>query len=159
MMTNVQFYRLISGALVPIYSGIVRKHFASIITLNNCEIITETRISIFRWLSCCCRRRLCLSSQLSSSTPLHVLFSLQTLPLAPQTFPCVTLNPEPCQLQDYSLLISFLICSLVFLFGSTLNEYQYDGKVIAGEKAVSLRPYRIEPEKVYLCTLLKLQFG
>ena len=43
-------------------SRIVRKHFASVMTLNNCEIITETRNFIFRWRSRWCRRRLCLSS-------------------------------------------------------------------------------------------------
>jgi len=45
-------------------SRIVRTHFASAMTLNNCDIIEETRTYIFRWRFCR-RRRLCLSSLLS----------------------------------------------------------------------------------------------
>lgn len=36
-----------------------------------------------------------------------------------------------------SFCISFLISSLVFILRSSLNESQYDGKVIDGEEAVS----------------------
>ena len=43
-------------------SRIVRTHFASVMPLNNCEIIAETRSYIFRWRSRCGRHRLCLSS-------------------------------------------------------------------------------------------------
>ena len=43
-------------------SRIVRTHFASAMTLDNCDIIEETRSCIFRWRSRCRRRRLCLSS-------------------------------------------------------------------------------------------------
>ena len=44
-------------------SRIVRTHFSSIMTLNNCEIIAETRSYIFRWRSRFRRRRrVCLSS-------------------------------------------------------------------------------------------------
>jgi len=51
-------------ALVPIFFNcrIVRTHFASVMTLNNCEIIAETWSYIFRWHSRCCQRHLCLSS-------------------------------------------------------------------------------------------------
>ena len=37
-------------------------HFSSMMTLNNWKMITETRSCIFRWRSCCHRRRVCLSS-------------------------------------------------------------------------------------------------
>ena len=43
-------------------SRIVRKHFASLMTLNNWEMITETRSYIFRWRSRCRRRRVCVNS-------------------------------------------------------------------------------------------------
>ena len=46
-------------------SRIVRTHFWSIMTLNNWKMIAETRSHIFRWRSCFCRRRVCLSSLLS----------------------------------------------------------------------------------------------
>ena len=36
-----------------------------------------------------------------------------------------------------SFCISFLISTLVFILRSSLNESQYDGKVIDGEEAVS----------------------
>lgn len=39
--------------------------------------------------------------------------------------------------QTTSFCISFLISSLVFILRSSLNESQYDGKVIDGEEAVS----------------------
>ena len=39
---------------------IVRTNFASLMTLNNCENLAETRSYIFRWRSRCCRRGLCL---------------------------------------------------------------------------------------------------
>ena len=43
-------------------SRIVRTHFASVMTLNNCEIIAEMQSYIFRWRSRCRRCRICLSS-------------------------------------------------------------------------------------------------
>ena len=43
-------------------SRIVRTHFSSKMTLNNCEIIAETGSYIFRWRSRFRRRRVCLSS-------------------------------------------------------------------------------------------------
>ena len=43
-------------------SRIVRTHFSSKMTLNNCEIIAETGSYIFRWRSRFSRRRVCLSS-------------------------------------------------------------------------------------------------
>ena len=46
-------------------SRIVTTHFASIMTLNNWEMITETWSYIFRWRSRCCRRRVCVNSLLS----------------------------------------------------------------------------------------------
>ena len=49
---------------VQFNSRIVRTHFASAMTLNNCDIIEETRSYIFRWRSRCRWRRLCLSSLL-----------------------------------------------------------------------------------------------
>ena len=42
-MTNVQFCLLISEALVPINSRIIRGHFANIMTLNKWEMIAEKR--------------------------------------------------------------------------------------------------------------------
>ena len=47
-----------------------------------------------------------------------------------------------------SFCISFLISSLVFILRSSLNESQYDGKVIDGEEAVSKAT--IEPHKTHL---------
>ena len=44
-------------------SRIVRTHFASVMTLNNWEMIAETRSYTFRWCSRCCRHRVCLNSQ------------------------------------------------------------------------------------------------
>ena len=46
-------------------SRIVLTHFARVMTLNNGEIIAETRSYIFRWRFRSHRRRLCLSSLLS----------------------------------------------------------------------------------------------
>ena len=43
-------------------SRIVRTYFASVMTLNNWEMIPETRSYSFRWRSRCRRRRVCLSS-------------------------------------------------------------------------------------------------
>ena len=43
-------------------SRIVRTHFSSIMSLNNCKMIAETRSHIFRWRSRFRRRRVCLSS-------------------------------------------------------------------------------------------------
>ena len=45
-------------------SRIVTTQFASVMTLNNWEMITETRSYIFRWRSRFRRRRVCLCSQL-----------------------------------------------------------------------------------------------
>ena len=47
-----------------------------------------------------------------------------------------------------SFCISFLISSLDFILRSSLNESQYDGKVIDGEEAVSKAT--IEPHKTHL---------
>ena len=52
-------------------SGIVRTHFASVMTLNNCDIIEETRSYIFRWRSRCRRSRLCLSSLIAHMIARH----------------------------------------------------------------------------------------
>ena len=49
------------------HSKIVRTHFASAMTLNNCEIIEETQSYIFRWRSRLRQRRLCLSSLMKIS--------------------------------------------------------------------------------------------
>ena len=49
-------------------SRIVRTHFSSLMTLNNWNMIIETRSYIFRWRSCFRRRRVCLSSLMSSQT-------------------------------------------------------------------------------------------
>ena len=45
-------------------SRIVGTHFASVMTLNNWEIIAETRSYIFRWCSRYRRRRVCVNSLL-----------------------------------------------------------------------------------------------
>ena len=42
-------------------SRIVETHFASVMTLNNWEMIAETRSYIFRWRSRCRRQRVCQS--------------------------------------------------------------------------------------------------
>ena len=47
-------------------SRIVRTHFASVMTLNNWEMITETRSYMFRCRSRCCRRRVCVNSLVNS---------------------------------------------------------------------------------------------
>jgi len=47
-----------------INSRTVRRHFSSIMTLNNWKMIAEKRSYIFRWRSRFCRRRVCLSSLL-----------------------------------------------------------------------------------------------
>ena len=47
-------------------SRIVRTHFASAMTLNNCDIIEERRSYIFSWRSRGRRSRLCLSSLMMS---------------------------------------------------------------------------------------------
>ena len=46
-MMNVQFCLLTPEALVQFNSWIVRTHFASIMTLNNGEMIAETQSYIF----------------------------------------------------------------------------------------------------------------
>ena len=48
-------------ALVPFNSWIVRTHFATVMTLDNSEMIAETRSYIFRWRSRCRRLRLCVN--------------------------------------------------------------------------------------------------
>ena len=50
--------------LIP--GQLVRTHFASAMTLNNCDIIEQTRSYIFRWSSRGRRCRLCLSSLIKS---------------------------------------------------------------------------------------------
>ena len=50
-------------------SRIVRTHFSSIMTLNNCKMIAERRSYIFRWRSCFRRRRVCLSYLLPYERP------------------------------------------------------------------------------------------
>ena len=45
-------------------SRIVKTHFASIVTLNNSEMIAETWSYIFRWRSRCHRRHVCINSLL-----------------------------------------------------------------------------------------------
>ena len=63
MMTKLSFDGLlISEAL---NSRIVRTYFAIIMTLNNWDTIKETRSYIFRWLSRCRRRRVCLNFLIS----------------------------------------------------------------------------------------------
>ena len=49
-----------------INSRTVRRHFSSIMALNNWKIIAEERSYIFRWRSRFRRRRVCLSSLLAS---------------------------------------------------------------------------------------------
>ena len=44
----------------------VRTHFATVMALNNWEMIAETRSYIFRWRSRCRRRRVCVNSLLGS---------------------------------------------------------------------------------------------
>ena len=41
---------------------IVTTHFATVMTMNNSEMTAETRSYIFRWLSRCRRRRVCVNS-------------------------------------------------------------------------------------------------
>ena len=48
MMTKAQFFLLISEALLQFNSRIVTTHLASVMTLNNREMITGTRSYIFR---------------------------------------------------------------------------------------------------------------
>ena len=47
-------------------SRIVGTHFATVMTLNNWEMITETRSYIFRWRSRCRPRRVCVNSLINS---------------------------------------------------------------------------------------------
>ena len=56
-----------------ITSRTVSRHFSSI-TLNNWKMIAETRSYIFRWCSLFHRRRVCLSSLLTQTTFLPILF-------------------------------------------------------------------------------------
>ena len=48
-------------------SRIVRTHFASVMTLNNWQVIAETPSYIFRWRSHCRRRLVCLNSLMNWS--------------------------------------------------------------------------------------------
>ena len=71
MMTNVKFCLLIyEGYPMKRWfqsnSRIVKTHFASVMTLNNWEMIAETRSYIFRWRSRCRRRRVCVNSLIDS---------------------------------------------------------------------------------------------
>ena len=54
-------------------SRIVRTHFASVMTLNNWEMIAETRSYIFRWRSRCCWRRVCVNSLVIAGTKRAIL--------------------------------------------------------------------------------------
>ena len=65
-MTNVEICLLISEALVPVYPRIVKTDFESIMTLNNWEMIAETRSYIFKWHSRCRQGRVRLKEALSS---------------------------------------------------------------------------------------------
>jgi len=65
-------------------SRIVRTHFTSVMTLNNCEIIAETRSSIFGWRSRCHPRRLCLSSLIGHSGRQHMVTTSVTHSAAPR---------------------------------------------------------------------------
>ena len=59
-------------------SRIVRTHFASVMTLNNWEMIAEMQSYIFRLRSRCRRRRVCLSSlKFPENSP---YFTLQIMP-------------------------------------------------------------------------------
>ena len=58
-------------------SRIVRTHFASVMTLNNCEIIAETRSYIFRLRSRCRRRRVYLRPRITLNVS-HILLSSTT---------------------------------------------------------------------------------
>ena len=71
-MSNLVF--LSQKRWFPFNSRMGRTYFASVMTLNNWEMITETRSYIFRWRSCCRRRRVCLSSLLFHFE--HVLFNV-----------------------------------------------------------------------------------
>ena len=56
-----------------INSRTVRRHFSSIMTLNNWKMIAEKRSYIFRWRSRFRRRRVCLSSLISLTRRTQVL--------------------------------------------------------------------------------------
>ena len=60
-------------------SRTVRRYFSSIMTLNNWKMIAETRSYIFRWRSRFRRRRVCLSSLLSSNDENNFQPLLRTL--------------------------------------------------------------------------------
>ena len=64
MMTNVQFVSFSLTSWFQFNSRIFRTGFTSVMTLNNWEMIAETRRYIFRWRSRCRRLRLCSSSLL-----------------------------------------------------------------------------------------------
>ena len=49
-MTNLEFAFLPMKQWFRFNSRIVETHFASAMTLNNCEIIAKARSYIFRWL-------------------------------------------------------------------------------------------------------------
>ena len=75
MLTYVQFclVTLSQKRWFQFNFRIFRTHFASAMTLNNCKIIEETRIYIFRRRSRRRRRRLCLSSLCLGSNLGHFL--------------------------------------------------------------------------------------
>ena len=56
-------------------SWIVRTHFATVMTLNNSEMIAETRSYIFRWRSRCRRRCVCVNSCTIVNSLLRFLWS------------------------------------------------------------------------------------
>ena len=64
-----------------INSRTVRRHFSSIMALNNWKMIAEKRSYIFRWRSRFRRRRVCLSSLMTSETSkntrCHLMLTLQ----------------------------------------------------------------------------------
>ena len=59
-------------------SWIVRTHFSSIMSLNNWKMIAETRSYIFRWRSRFRRRRVCLSSLMTTATAKETSLKINT---------------------------------------------------------------------------------
>ena len=57
------------------------------------------------------------------------------------------------------LLIGFctlLICNVVFLWLSALNQSRQDGKVVPGEEAVS-KQHRVDPRDKTSCEIVRLE--
>ena len=71
-----KFVFLYSKRLFQFNSRTVRAHFWSIMTLNNCKMIAETRGYIFRWRSRFRRRGVCLSSLLTHSFIIYLFIYL-----------------------------------------------------------------------------------